>query len=122
MSRGQPEEILSKAREKALESPTIGKHGKTKLTLLREEAEDKFVEEIKDSYLEVFKVHKGEAKKPRNYQERRDFIDRIIRKLERDESKTEQHLHQHLHLELTPERQKLIEEYEQKLKEIKTKN
>ena len=114
-------ENLLEASKKALESPDNGQRGKGKLTLLREEAEERFVEELKEDYKEIIKVHKEEAKKPVNYQERRDLLKRVLGEVE--ESKPEQHLHLHRHedSELSEAKRKLLEEYEAKLKELKTK-
>ena len=71
-------EQLIEANKKAVKSPNHGKHGKRKLTLLREKAEQQFVEELKEEYKDILRIHREEAKKPKNYQERRDLLKRLL--------------------------------------------
>jgi len=109
------------AREAALKSPNIGKRGKGKLTLIREQAQEEFDKLAKEKYLDIFLIHINEASKLKNYQERRDFLKRILGETD---DKAEKHLHLHKHeedTELTEAKKRLIREYEDKLKELKTK-
>jgi len=115
-------EQLDEARELSKLSPDVGKRGKGKITLMREEAADVFVEEVKDQYKEVFQVHIEEAKKIKNYQERKDFINRVLEDITEGKIDTHVHLHKHEEVgEVADAKRKLIVEYEAKLKEIKTK-
>ena len=110
---------LEEALAKAHVSPNVGKRGEGKKTIARREAMRALYEEkLAPEFEEITDIHIQEAKKPRNYQERRDAIKRIVGEAEEGGDK---HIHFHKHEELTPERRQLIEEYEAKLKELKTK-
>ena len=112
-------EQLIEANKKSLESPNIGKHGPRKSTLLKREAEERYIEKLVEEFEPILKVHLEEAKKPKNVTERLQAIKAI---LGTDEEKGDKHLHLHKYenSELNEVQKKLIEEYEQKLKELKT--
>ena len=110
---------LDEYREKAVLSPNTGKHGPRKSTLLKREAEERYIEKLVEEFEPILKVHLEEAKKPGNVTERLQAIKTILGTDE--EKKGDKHIHLHQHSELSEESKKLIEEYEQKLKELKTK-
>ena len=118
----------TKALTAAWKSPNIGKRGPHKSTLLRRQATQMALEELKNKYKselvkslpEIIDVQMQEAKKPRNRQERESVLDRALGRPD-EKPQLNLHLHKHEEGELSEARRKLIEEYETKLKELKTK-
>ena len=114
-------EQLKEARKLAVESPDIGKHGPRKTTLLKRKAEEIYVRKVAEKIGKITDIQLQEAEKPRNVTER-IHVTRIIMGEVGEKKEGDKHLHLHNEIsELTEAQRQLIEEYEAKLKELKTK-
>ena len=121
-------EQLAEYRKLALLSDRIGKHGPNKKNLLRKEARERALEEMKEMYKaealrnlpDIVNVHMEKAKDAESGWKDREYV--LSEFVGEAEKKAEKHLHLefHKHEELGEAGKKLIEEYEAKLKELKT--
>lgn len=123
-------EQLAEARKLAVLSSRYGKRGPSQKTLIKREARERATEGLKEHYLatgirelpEIIKIQYQQAKIPKNRQEREYVLDRNLGKSPLQEGFPNQvHFHQHIHQDLSDEQRRLIEEYEAKLREIKTR-
>ena len=112
-------EQLIEANKKAVLSPNTGKRGLNKTTLLKRAAEERYVEKLVREFDPIIDVQLKEAKKPENVTER-IHVTKVVLSVG-DEERGDKHLHLHQHSELNDAERKLLEEYEAKLKELKTK-
>lgn len=125
-----PNPNVAEMHKKSLLSPNIGKHGKNKKTLMREVARQKAIDGMAEMYKsqiiknmpEIAKANMEEAKKSSGWKDREFVLKHTVGEGKAGENKGDRHLHLHKYgdTELTDIQRKLIEEYEAKLKEVKT--
>lgn len=123
-----PNPNVAKMHLKALESPNHGKRGQSKKTLMKQAARDEAIKHMAEMYKgqliknlpEITEIQMTEAKKPEKTAERIYVLDRGLGKADEPAQK-HLHLHKHEGGELNEAARKLIEEYEAKLRELKTK-
>ena len=80
MPSGKVGEELVKMRQKAYRSPNIGKRGKSKKTIEREKFREYFEIYAQEHFDEMTKVDFAFAKKPKNWQARKDVREQLIGK------------------------------------------
>lgn len=118
---------MIEANKIAVLSPNIGKRGPSKKTLMKQAARDEAIRQMTEMYKakviknlpEIAEVQMQEAKNPEKTSERIYVLDRALGKFEEAPQK-HLHLHKHENNELSELQRKLIEEYETKLKALKT--